>query len=454
MEKVNLSVVNESINYLMDKYAPKGNFIAFLMLASVFVDIYDFLVISFVLPFIKETFNPSPSLLALSAAAIQAGALIGAITGGWITDRLGRRSSFLLTISMMTFFGLVQSFSPNIFTLILLRFFLGYPLGMDFAVGFAYISEYLKRGRREVVGSRWQVFAGGSQVAGVLVVLIMILLGVNHDLIWRIGLGLGGAFSLIIAILRTRVPETIIWLIVNGKFREAKDLAKSVYNDELKMLPYIDVNMEKPKFMDFMKFMSRDKVRFRGLLSSWIQNFALSSEFYTFTFYIPIILQLLNVTNIVNVELVTLGIYIVAVISAYVGSTFLIPRKGLRPTTIYGFSLTFSSLLLAALGIYLNQLLIVALAAAIMQWGHYWDSLAEPVVASIVAPTKYRGLSSGSAYAFVKLAAVISIYGFPIVTSYVGLLGATLMSSGFALLGLISSVFIMPEVFNLVFSED
>ncbi|AHC52092.1 arabinose ABC transporter permease [Sulfolobus acidocaldarius SUSAZ] len=424
------------------------------MLAAIFVDIYDFLAISFVLPYIKSTFNPSPILLSVVAAGIQIGAVVGAAVGGWITDKLGRRTAFMLTISMMTILGIGQAFSPDIITLTILRVLIGFPLGMDFAVGFAYISEYLKRGRREVIGSSWQVYAGASEVAAILVVLAMTVGGLPHDLIWRVALGLGGVFSLIIAILRSRLPETAIWLIANGKFTQAKKLVKEVYGEDLLMLPDQDLEVEKPTLSKFLNVMSKDRIRLRGIISSWVQNFALSAEFYTFTFYVPIILQLLAVSNPVHVQLITLAIYVVAVISAFIGSYYLIPRVGLRKTTVYGFAFTFSSLLLAAFGVYARELILVAVAAAIMQWGHYWDSLAEPVVANIVTPTKYRGLASGTAYAFLKAAAVLSILAFPLVSTSIGLFGATLMSSMFALLGLISAIFIMPEVYNKVFQED
>jgi hypothetical protein len=54
---------------------PKGNYVEVLMLASLVVEAWDF---SFVFVFIREQYNPMPLSLGLTAAAVQAGAAVGA----------------------------------------------------------------------------------------------------------------------------------------------------------------------------------------------------------------------------------------------------------------------------------------------------------------------------------------------------------------------------------------
>lgn len=83
--------MDDAVRHLASTYAPKGNYIGILMLASLFAEAWDFYSIAFVLTFIRQQFAPSPLMLGLTAAAVQAGAVAGALLGGWLTDKLGRR---------------------------------------------------------------------------------------------------------------------------------------------------------------------------------------------------------------------------------------------------------------------------------------------------------------------------------------------------------------------------
>ena len=85
-----------AVRYLITNYSPKGNKVGWLMMASILVEAWDLYSIAFVLIFIKEQFNPDPLMLGLAAAGTQGGALIGALLGGWLSDKIGRRVMFLV----------------------------------------------------------------------------------------------------------------------------------------------------------------------------------------------------------------------------------------------------------------------------------------------------------------------------------------------------------------------
>ena len=71
---------------------------------------------SFVLIFIKEQYNPDPLMLGLAAAGTQGGALIGALLGGWLSDKIGRRVMFLATMVLFIVLALpvmnMDKFTP------------------------------------------------------------------------------------------------------------------------------------------------------------------------------------------------------------------------------------------------------------------------------------------------------------------------------------------------------
>jgi len=158
------AVMDRAASYLITNYNPKGNRIGWLMMASILVEAWDLYSIAFVLIFIRDIFHPSPALLGLAAAGTQGGAVIGALFGGWLADKLGRRVVFLSTMGMFVVFALVQAFVPNVEWLVAVRFILGIPLGSDISSGYTYIMESMPRGEREVMGNRWQFMFALGQV--------------------------------------------------------------------------------------------------------------------------------------------------------------------------------------------------------------------------------------------------------------------------------------------------
>ena len=151
------AAMDSAVRYLITKYTPKGNKVGWLMMASILVEAWDLYSIAFVLVFIKQQFNPDPLLLGLAAAGTQGGALFGALIGGWLSDKIGRRVMFLSTMIMFILLALAQAFVPNVGWLVVVRFLLGVPLGSDISNGYTYIMESMPKGEREVMGNRWQI---------------------------------------------------------------------------------------------------------------------------------------------------------------------------------------------------------------------------------------------------------------------------------------------------------
>ena len=98
-------------------------------------------------------------------------------------------------------------------------------------------------------------------------------------------MGLGAVPAAIIFYLRHDLPETAVWLIRHGRFREAKQVTASMYGDRLEMLPDEDVHLPKPRPTAFLADIRRDPIRWRATLFGWIACFAQSAEFSTFAWF-------------------------------------------------------------------------------------------------------------------------------------------------------------------------
>jgi predicted MFS family arabinose efflux permease len=441
------AIMDRAVSYLITNYNPKGRLIGWLMMASILVEAWDLYSIAFVLIFIRDIFHPSPALLGLAAAGTQGGAVIGALLGGWLADRLGRRIVFLSTMGMFVIFALAQAFVPSVAWLVAVRLILGVPLGSDISSGYTYIMESMPRGEREVMGNRWQFMFALGQVLTLAIIGIFIAMDLPGDIIWRVTLGLGAVPAAIIFYLRHDLPETAVWLIRHGRFREAKQVTAGMYGDRLDMLPDTDVEIPRPRPTAFLADIRRDPIRWRATLFGWIACFAQSAEFSTFAFYIPVVFVMVGVSGVLGTNLVTLGLYVIAAISGWVGP-LITPRIGQRGLSIAGFAIVFVALLVAAAALYTGHVGILPFAAAAMLWGHYWDAENVVTIPAMVARPEYRGTATGFAYIFVKLPAFLAIFLFPVLFEAIGQANATLFTAVFPLIGLLAAIFILPEVYG------
>ena len=447
MELPQRSAIDSAVRHLVTNYSPQGNRVGWLMMASILVEAWDLYGIAFVLIFIRDQYHPSPLLLGLAAAGTQGGAVIGALLGGWLSDKLGRRLMFLATMVLFIVLALAQAFVSSVLALAVIRLLLGVPLGSDIATGYTYIMEMLPKGQREVMGNRWQFMFAVGQVLTLGVIALFLILDLNHEVIWRVTLGLGAVPALIILILRHDLPETAVWLVRQGRFREAKEVATRMYDDRLDMLPDQDVKVAKPNPTAFLADIRQDPIRWRATLYGWIACFAQGSEFSTFAFYLPVLFVMVGVSSVLGTTVVTMALYVIAAISGWVGP-LLTPKIGHRGISIAGFGIVFLSLLVAAAALYTGNTVVLPFAAAAMLWGHYWDASNCMTIPSMVAKPEYRGTASGFSYVFVKLPSFLAIFLFPTLFTAIGQAGATLFVAIFPLIGLLAAIFILPEVYG------
>ncbi len=441
------AAMDQAARYLITNYNPKGNRVGWLMMSSILVEAWDLYSIAFVLVFIKQQYNPDPLLLGLAAAGTQGGALIGALIGGWLSDKIGRRVMFLSTMILFIVLALVQAFVPSVGWLVVVRFLLGVPLGSDISNGYTYIMESMPKGDREVMGNRWQFMFAVGEVLTLAVIAIFIVAQLPEEWIWRVTLGLGALPAFVILVMRHDLPETAVWLIRHGRFKEAKQVSTQMYGDPLPMLPDRDIVVPKPRPTAFLADIRKDPIRWRATLYGWIACFCQGSEFSTFAFYLPVLFVTVGVSSILGTNLVTMALYVVAAIAGWVGP-MITPKIGHRGIGIAGFGIVFVSLLTAAWALYTGHIALLPYIAAAMLWGHYWDASNCMTIPTVVAKPEYRGTASGFAYMFVKLPSFLAIFLFPSLFTAIGQAGATLFTAIFPLIGLLAAIFILPEIYG------
>ncbi len=172
--------------------------------------------------------SASPSLrlsetqFGLTASCYLVGAVIGALFFGWLTDKLGRKKLFTITVLIYLVATIASGLSWNFWSLGLFRFITGLGIGGEYAAVNATIQELIparRRGFTDLIinGSYWLGAALGA--AGSLVVLNPAVL--NPEFGWRLAFVIGGVIGLGVLFLRRFIPESPRWLMTHGRPEEA-----------------------------------------------------------------------------------------------------------------------------------------------------------------------------------------------------------------------------------------
>ncbi len=162
-------------------------------------------------------------------SAYLAGAVLGAVFFGWLTDRLGRKKLFFITLAVYLTATAATAFSWNLWSFALFRFLTGAGIGGEYAAINSTIQELIParvRGWTDLVinGSFWLGAAAGA--AGSIVLLDPALLPV--DIGWRAAFAIGAALSLVILLMRMWLPESPRWLITHGRAEEAEAIVAGI----------------------------------------------------------------------------------------------------------------------------------------------------------------------------------------------------------------------------------
>jgi MFS family permease len=164
-----------------------------------------------------------------AASLYIAGACVGAIVFGQLTDRFGRKRLFMVTLAIYLVGTMLTAltFSPGWF--FACRFLTGMGIGGEYSAINSAIDELIPAGRRgrvdvSINGSYWLGGIGGSLLA--VVMLNTAIFPVNVG--WRLSFVLGAIIGLGVLLVRRNVPESPRWLFVHGREREAEKVVDEI----------------------------------------------------------------------------------------------------------------------------------------------------------------------------------------------------------------------------------
>ncbi|HTS20585.1 MAG TPA: MFS transporter [Casimicrobiaceae bacterium] len=171
----------------------------------------------------------SEAQVGASASAYLAGAVLGAFLFGWLTDRLGRRRLFFVTLGVYIAATAATALAQDFAAFALFRFLTGAGIGGEYTAINSALQELIParyRGRTDLAinGSFWL-----GALAGALGTVILLEPGrFPPDLGWRLAFGIGAGLGLGILLLRRALPESPRWLLVHGRPEEAARIVAAI----------------------------------------------------------------------------------------------------------------------------------------------------------------------------------------------------------------------------------
>ena len=235
----------------------------------------------------------SDAQVGLSASAYLAGAVAGALLFGWLTDALGRKRLFFVTLGVYVLGTGATALCNDFATFAFCRFITGAGIGGEYAAINSAIQELIParyRGRTDlrINGSFWLGAALGAIVSSVLLQPGRLPLDVG----WRLAFGSGAVLGLGILFLRRYLPESPRWLLLHGRSEEAERISAAIENDvrgyvtAAHLLPQLRLRIRSggTSFIDLAVSLFRHYPRraVLGLVLMTAQAFCYNAIFFTY----------------------------------------------------------------------------------------------------------------------------------------------------------------------------
>jgi len=172
----------------------------------------------------------SSSQVANAGSVYVAGACIGALFFGQLTDRFGRKKLFMITLGIYTLATAATALSMNPTWYFAARFVTGMGIGGEYAAINSAIDELIPAKYRDRIditinGSFWVGAAAGSLLT---IPLLDPTIVSNQELGWRLAFGLGVVLALLVLLVRRYVPESPRWLFIHGREDEGEKIVRSI----------------------------------------------------------------------------------------------------------------------------------------------------------------------------------------------------------------------------------
>lgn len=182
---------------------------------------YDTGIISGALLQISDEFDIDSTWEQIIAASILLGAVIGALTCSWVSERRGRRGTILVIAVIFAVGAIACAFAPTPLLLSLGRIVLGFAVGGGTQTVPMYVAELAPAAIRGRLVLTFQVGIGVGIVLSTIV-------GATEVVDWRLAIGAAAVPAVGMFVLMLRLPESPRWLVKHRSEDEAREVLSEI----------------------------------------------------------------------------------------------------------------------------------------------------------------------------------------------------------------------------------
>ncbi|WP_313221219.1 MFS transporter [Stutzerimonas nitrititolerans] len=401
-----------------------------------FLDGYILSIIGVVMLQLSQALQLSTLQEGMVAAAALVGMFFGGFVGGLFTDRLGRKTLYVLVLVALAGFSLAQFWVASAWALIALRLLLGIAIGADHPLATSLLAEFLPRKQRgSILASLVMMWFVGAAVAYIAGELILRYAGPEA---WRWALASAAVPGVLFLILRAGTPESARWLLSKGRVAEADQVIKKVYGDTYSVR---DLPETTPRHSISVWSLFHSSYGKRIFFVSLFWTCSIIPQFAIYAFA-PRILHAMGLTG----DLAAWGavaITIMFVFGCLLGVKLINPL-GRRNMLMHSF--LWSGLALLLLGLFPDggaQMTLLLFASYALFIGG--AQVLQYVYPNELFPTEIRGSAVGLATSLSRIGAAIGTYLVPLSLTSIGIANTMLVAFGISMVGLLVTWLMAPE---------
>ena len=369
------------------------------------VESYDIGVIGSTLPSLTHLFHLSTVMKSAVAVSATVGIVVGIVPAGRLADRFGRKTLLVWGTVAYSLLSLATAFSPNVTTVIALRFTAGLAMGAVFPLPYVYGTELCP----PAIRGRFTGFADSFLSVGYFaspLLAIWLIPSISDPNGWRIMFAIG-ALPLVFAVIAHRtLPESPRWYEAIGRRSEAeRELAEIERRVELEIgrplpPPPTERFAPPPSTRTFRSLLRGGYLR-RSLVL-WATFGGTFFLFYSIQVYMPTVVHQMGFSLTSAFAFTT--VIVIASIPGKLVEAWLVDRVGRKPV-IVGFGLVAA---VAALGFgFLRGALPVLVVGCVMAFFGIGLDPAVKVYTAESFPTALRATGTASTEGFGRLLAGI-----------------------------------------------
>jgi len=225
MEKVNINETIDNAKFSLFHW----KVLVWCLLIIIF-DGYDLVIYGVALPLLMQQWSLTAVQAGLLASAALFGMMFGAMIFGTLSDRLGRKKTIMICVTLFSGFTFLGAFATNPVEFAILRFIAGLGIGGVMPNVVALMTEYApKKIRSTLVAIMFSGYAIGGMTSALLGAWLV------KDMGWQIMFLIAGIPLLMLPIIWRFLPESLAFLIKSGKEEQAKQIIN-------KLLPTRDIH--------------------------------------------------------------------------------------------------------------------------------------------------------------------------------------------------------------------